>query len=237
MTIRILIIDDNEDFCAQAKIFLEARKHEVWVENDGHNAYETLEKVQPDIVVLDVQLLGHGDKTGFRICTQIAQTERYKTKRLGIILISKPYHSESDQIEGLVLGANDFLPKPFGLGLFETKICTLYSLLSINQQNTNVIEVGSLIIELDSRTVAVDGQAIEEKLANREFELLEYLASPPNTVRKRYDMLEDVWKDTHFEFGVVDRCIHGIRSKISPHERERFIETVHQVGYKLKTDG
>ncbi|MBV7340157.1 winged helix-turn-helix domain-containing protein [Chloroflexi bacterium TSY] len=115
------------------------------------------------------------------------------------------------------------------------KIRRLYSMLPSKQQD--LITVGNnIIIDRDSHTVIVDGKAVEG-LTRLEFSVLAYLASPPNTVRSRYNMLEDVWKSIDFGFGVVDKCIFGIRSKISPDNRERFIGTVHKVGYKLKVDG
>lgn len=233
MAVKILVVDDDRKFCQQLKTNLEAYAHQVWTESDGNKTFSLLEVVNPDIIILDVNL-ELDDKNGLDICGEIRQHPRYIDRSLGIILVSGHYIDEIDQLSGLQLGAYEYLVKPFAPMLLEAKVRILYSLL--NRPQSNKIQIGDdLTIYLDRRQVTVDGKPVE--LARREFDVLVYLAQPPDTVRSRYEILEHVYGGQDFENGAIDKCIHGIRSKISPTERERFIKASFGVGYRLSTEG
>lgn len=260
MTIKVLLIDDNANFCNQAKIYFKSRmnvQYNIIVETDGRKAEDVFNRERPDVVLLDVDLnLKEDGVNGFVICSQLSKTPQYSTRQFAIIMISAVYISTTDQIQGIELGAHDYLYKPIELPLLHTKIQRIYALLAIEHGGVPLndpINIGKrLTIHVRQRCVFVDNKKVE--LTKREFDVLAYLAQSPGDIHTRADLLEYVWKDDpgNFSSGVVDKTMLNIRKKLAcfstkalSNEEKRqfdlvhddFIVTKYGVGFTLRMDG
>ena len=203
----------------------------------GERAYDTFLVSQPDIVILDLMLPG---RDGYDICREIR-----KVSDTPIIMLTARTDT-LDKVVGLELGADDYVQKPFEpkellarvkavLRRVEKKEETV-SLVSETKETTEVVQYQGLTIDKARYAVLVDGQEIE--MPPKELELLFFLASHPNRVFTREQLLENVWGyDFYGESRTVDVHVKRIREKIEDVTRvvNWQIKTVWGVGYKFET--
>lgn len=228
----ILLVDDEETFCRQAGAYLESEGYQVVMECNADLILDLYQKIDPDIVVLDVDL-GHNLLDGRMLCASIVKTARYQQGSVGIILISGHYINTGDELAGFIVGADNYLTKPFELSQLAIRVSALsrrIHRLPVSRQLTS----GSLSIDLDSREVRIGNTTIQ--LSKLEFNVLAYLAESPGTVRTKSDLLESVWSTTHVENTAVPKCISLIRKKLAPGNPDGFIKTVYGVGYRFVGD-
>jgi len=226
----VLIIDDEIGFCSQAKDYFSGRGVKLTTESCGDKAFATISETNPDIVVLDVDL-GLRGTDGRGICAQLSRTSRYVQGSLGIIMISGHFIEPNDEVIGLEIGADNYLTKPFELDQLYARVVALGRRLGA--QDSNSLDLGNqMTIHFDKREVLFQGTLVP--LTRLEFNVIDYLAHPPDTVRTKSDMLENIWKTQHIEEGAIAKCISVIRKKLSPDTPELFIQTVYGVGYRLK---
>ncbi len=229
MTTRILLIDDDSRFCVETKEYLESKSFHVETETNGYKAMERLHQVEPDIVILDIALQKE-DINGFNICAEIRQQTKYEKGALGIVMISGHHSKYRNWARGLQQGADRYLVKPFEMDVLVEEINALQSLIA----GPNVLAIDeSLTIYFDERRITIAEKTVQ--LTKREFDVLAYLAKPPNKTRTRFELLENVWKAQDYTDGAVAKCIHLLRQKISPDEPSLYVESVRGVGYKLNT--
>lgn len=229
MTTKVLLIDDDSRFCAETKEYLESKSFLVETETDGHNAMQRLQETEPDIVILDIALQKE-DINGFNICAEIRRFSKYEKGTLGIVMISGHHSKYRNWARGLQQGADRYLVKPFELDVLVEEINALQSLIA----GPNVLVIDELLtIYFDERRVVLNSATIA--LTKREFDVLAYLAKPPNKTRTRFELLEQVWKAQDYTDGAVAKCIHHLRHKISPNNQNRYVESIRGVGYRLNT--
>lgn len=234
---KVLVVDDDPNIVEVLRLYFDKDGFAVISCLTGERAYDTFLVSQPDIVILDLMLPG---RDGYDICREIR-----KVSDTPIIMLTARTDT-LDKVVGLELGADDYVQKPFEpkellarvkavLRRVEKKEETL-SLVSETKETTEVVQYQGLTIDKARYAVLVDGQEIE--MPPKELELLFFLASHPNRVFTREQLLENVWGyDFYGESRTVDVHVKRIREKIEDVTRvvNWQIKTVWGVGYKFET--
>ncbi|MCG6200018.1 response regulator transcription factor [Psychromonas antarctica] len=222
----ILLVEDEQkiaDFICEG---LRAKSFNVTHCADGNQGFEIANNNKHDAIILDIGLPG---RDGLDILRSLRQTGNDTP-----IILLTARNELGDRVQGLEMGADDYLAKPFYV---EELSARLNALLRRHEGTSqHVVEVGSLQLDCISRSLNCHGQSVE--LSSREFSLLAHLMRSPNQVLTRGQLLEHVWG---YDFdpctNVVDVCIKRIRRKIASLERAGkmigAIESVRGTGYRL----
>lgn len=226
MAPKILLVDDEKDIVEFLQYNLEQEGFEVITAYDGKEAIEKME-FNPDLVILDVFM---PKMDGYEVCTKIRMMEVHKTTPV-IFLTAKS--SETDEIHGLNLGADDFIQKPISpkklIARVKSNLRKIETTAAASDSNT--IEIGPLIIDREQFVVILEGQKLI--FPKKEFEIISYLASNPGKVFDRDKILNDVWgSDIYVVERTIDVHVRKIREKLGKHGN--LIETVKGVGYRFK---
>jgi two-component system OmpR family response regulator len=219
---RILVVEDQDKFLSFIKKGLEEQGFAVDTTSDGDDAYAIASSTPYDLIVLDIMLPG-------RDGLSILRTLREEGNAVPVILLTART-GLNERIEGLNLGADDYLPKPFYIEELIARIHTIVRRSS--GHSANILRVNDLLLNLATRQVKRDTADIE--LTTREFSLLEYLMRSPGRVLSRLQICEHVW-NYDFDPGtnLVDVYIKRLRKKIDKNWDQKLIHTVRGVGYKL----
>ncbi|MDM5186352.1 response regulator transcription factor [Bacillus sp. DX4.1] len=225
--ISILITDDEVEIAELIGIHLEKEGYHVVKATDGEEAVRIIQSQPIDLVVLDIMM---PKMDGYEVTRQI----RMKHHMPIIFLSAKT--SDFDKVTGLVLGADDYMTKPFTpIELVARVNAQLRRFLTLNQpkveENKSVLEVGGVVIDPERRTVNVYGEQIE--LTPKEFDILYLLASHPKKVYSVENIFQQVWADDYYEGGnTVMVHIRTLRKKLGEDKRKnKLIKTVWGVGY------
>ncbi|WP_242225380.1 response regulator transcription factor [Bacillus cereus group sp. BfR-BA-01380] len=225
--ISILIADDEVEIAELIGIHLEKEGYHVVKATDGEEAVRIIQSQPIDLVVLDIMM---PKMDGYEVTRQI----RMKHHMPIIFLSAKT--SDFDKVTGLVLGADDYMTKPFTpIELVARVNAQLRRFLMLNQpkveENKSVLEVGGVVIDPERRTVNVYGEQIE--LTPKEFDILYLLASHPKKVYSVENIFQQVWADDYYEGGnTVMVHIRTLRKKLGEDKRKnKLIKTVWGVGY------
>lgn len=224
----ILIVDDEKPISDIIAFNLENEGYAISKAFDGEEAIEQFEKVQPDLVILDLML---PKMDGLEVCREIR-----KTSAVPIIMLTAK-DSEIDKVLGLELGADDYVTKPFSNRELIARVkanLRRNSQRELSKETLNEIEVGDLIVHQDAYIISKRGKEIE--LTHREFELFHYLAKHIGQVMTREHLLETVWGYDYFgDVRTVDVTIRRLREKIEDQpSHPTYIVTRRGVGYFLK---
>jgi two-component system, OmpR family, response regulator len=221
--LKVLLVEDDRKITAFVRKGLEAQGFVVDTCRDGDEGYALASSRPYDALVLDIMLPG---RDGLSILRNL----RERKVPLPVILLTA--RSElNERIEGLNLGADDYLTKPF---FVEELIARLHAVTRRASGATQGIRsVADLSMNLLTRQVTRDGTAIE--LTPREFNLLEYLLRSPGRVLTRVQICEQVW-DYHFDPGtnLVEVYIQRLRKKVDAGADVKLIETIRGVGYRIR---
>jgi len=225
---RILIVDDEVEIVRALQRSLVAHGYEVFTAHSGEEALEVWRASRPDVMLLDLGLPGI---SGLDVCQQVrAQSS------LPIIVLSVK-GAERDKVQALDLGADDYVPKPFGIDevLARIRVALRHSaMLSSGTQPR--FESGPLCVELAQRQVTLNGQ--EVKLTPTEYDLLKVLIQHKGKIMTRQMLLKEVWgagygADSHY----LHVYIGQLRRKIEPDPSSpRFILTIPGVGYRFSDE-
>ncbi len=209
---------------------LEAEGFEVQIAETGEEGLELIENDMPDLLLLDLILPGID---GLEVCRRI----RRKYDLPIIMLTAKD--DEIDAVIGLEVGADDYITKPFGTRELVARVRALLRRVKINREHTEPVEHISfpdLEIDIPRRSVLVQGEPVH--LTPKEFGLLVYLASKPNVVFEREEIIRDIWgrTDGGGDLRTVDTHVKRLRRKIEEGRAVPWsIATVWGVGYKFQT--
>lgn len=229
MTQRILVVDDDHLMVNVLRGYLEQAGYTVLTAYDGDTAMRLLRTERPDLAVLDLMLPG---RDGWAI-TRLVRSDA-TLAALPIILLTARV-DDSDKILGLELGADDYITKPFNAREVVARVAALLRRQKLDQLPAapRVLTAGGLRLDLDRRTLSVDGRPVE--LTRTEFCLLEALLEHPGYTLTRDDLLERAMGYAYEGMGrVLDTHIRNLRRKIEPDPNEPFyIRTVYGVGYRL----
>lgn len=230
---RILVVDDEERIRKLLKMYLEREGYLIDEAGDGITALEKAIQINYDLILLDLMLPGID---GIEVCNKLRETKSTPV----IMLTAKG--EEANRVQGFEVGADDYVVKPFSpreimyrvKAILKRASATAYLSPETNKTN-NVIVFDTLIIDNDAHRVTIDGK--EVGLTPKEYELLYYLASSPDKVFSREELLRDVWNYEFFgDLRTVDTHIKRLREKLSKisNEAAKMISTVWGVGYKLE---
>jgi len=220
---RVLVVEDQPKFLSFIQHGLEEQGMTVDAVADGDEAYELATSTPYDIIVLDIMLPG---RDGLSILRNL----RANGSNVPVILVTAR-SGLNEKVEGLNLGADDYLAKPFYIEELIARINTV--LRRSTGGSSNMVKVGDLVLDIAARNLNNGEKTVD--LTNREFSLLEYLMRSPDRVLSRTQICEHVW-DYHFDPGtnLVDVYVRRVRKKIDLDERPSFIESVRGVGYRLR---
>lgn len=221
--IRILLVDDEEDILEIVGYNLEQEGFEVLTAKNGKQAIKIAKKAQPQLIIMDVMM---PEIDGIEACECIrAIPELSQT----IITFLTARGEDYSQLAGFEAGADDYITKPIKPKLLISKIKALLRRLpSYERNNEDILYFNNLIINRVEYTITINGNEI--LLPKKEFELLSLLASLPNKVFKREEILEKVWGNDVVVGGrTIDVHIRKLREKIG----DDYFKTVKGVGYKF----
>ena len=225
---KVLIVEDDKNIASLERDYLEANGFVTDIELTGENGLKKALENDYDLIILDIMLPGID---GFEIC-RILRRE----KDTPILFVSAK-KDDIDKIRGLGLGADDYMVKPFSPSELVARVkahINRYERLSNKQQDrSEVIDVGGLRIDVKARRVFKDEN--EVILANKEFDLLLFLASNPNVVFSKDALFDKIWGfDSIGETSTVTVHINRLREKIETDtQKPRYIETVWGAGYRF----
>jgi DNA-binding response OmpR family regulator len=224
--ISILIADDEEEIADLIAIHLEKEGYHIIKVHDGQEAIHVIQTQSIDLLILDIMM---PKMDGYEVTRQIR--ELYN---MPIIFLSAKT-SDFDKVHGLVIGADDYITKPFTpIELVARVNAQLRRFMKLNQpkvDNKAILEYGGIVISPDQRTVLLYGENIE--LTPKEFDILYLLASHPKKVYSVENIFQQVWGDAYFEGGnTVMVHIRTLRKKLGEDKRKnKLIKTVWGVGY------
>lgn len=218
---KILIADDEPDILEIIQFNLQAEGYEVVTAKNGDEAIDMAKKNHPDLIILDVMMPG---KNGIDTCNILRSQPDFKDT---LIIFLSALSDESTEVRGLETGADDYLTKPISPKVLITKVNALFRRIH-KQEDTGIIKIGDLAIDREKFIVRYQDKDII--LARKEFELLALLASKPNKVFLRNEILNQVWGT---EVIVGDRTIDVHIRKIRQKLNLDCITTVKGVGYKF----
>ncbi len=225
MTARILTIEDDERIRSATRLALEDEGYVVVEAASGEEALEAFSAHPADVVLIDVMLPGID---GFDVCRAL---RRHSDVPIVMVTARDDTH---DVVAGLEAGADDYVTKPFVAKELSARIRALLRRVRTNDTGLAVLTFDTLAISPEAGTVQRDGEEIH--LTKTEFRLLCELASNPNKVLSREQLLDRVWGYGYFGDGrLVDVHVRRLRAKIEPDAAEpRYVVTVRGLGYKLQ---
>jgi len=232
---RILIVEDEVAIREFEAINLKRVGYDTIEAGSGEEALQIFDNDPEgfDIALLDVMMPG---MDGFTLCKEL----RSRSDSIGIIMLTAK-SQEMDKISGLMIGADDYVTKPFSPTELLARVDSLYRRVSKSkpgavQKPSTQLESGRFVLDLRSRTLSKDGRNIE--LTQIEFQIMEYFFANPDEPISRSTMLHKIWGDAYFgEEKIVDVNIRRLRMKIEEDSSEpKFIVTVWGMGYKWDTN-
>jgi DNA-binding response OmpR family regulator len=225
--VRVLVVEDERRLAAAVKRGLEAEGFVVDVAHDGISGLHMAREGGYDSVVLDIMLPG---LSGYRVCAQLRAEENWVP-----VLILSAKDGEYDQADGLDLGADDYLTKPFSYVVLAARLRALLRRGAVPRPA--VLRAGDL--SLDPATRAVRRGEVIVDLTAREFSLLEYLLRRAGQVVAKAELLAHVWDDPEeiADLNVVEVYIGYLRRKIDAPFGRHAVRTVRGAGYLLAADG
>ena len=221
---KVLIIEDEEEMLQNMKQTLEKEDYLVETATDYDSAFLKIGVYEYDCILLDISLPG---KNGLEILKEL------KKRRIsdGVIIVSAK-NSLDDKLEGLHLGADDYLPKPFHMAELNARIKAIFR--RRNLKGNTFIQIENLKIDIENRIAFIEG---EELLLNRkEFDILFYLTSNRNRLVNKTALAEHVWGD-HIDqtdsFDFIYSQIKNLRKKLKDHQAQVEVKAIYGIGYKL----
>lgn len=227
MARKVLIVEDESNIAELINLYLKKEGYETMVAGDGGKALELYRLFRPDLVLLDIML---PVMDGWAVCAKIRETSKVPI----IMLTAKG--EVFDRIQGLEMGADDYVVKPFEMKELIARINAVLRRTEIPNDTSKRLTFDKLVIDLDSYELIVDGKKIDTP--PKELELLYHLASTPNRVYTRNQLLDEVWGFDYFgDSRTVDVHIKRLREKVENVSDQWALKTVWGVGYKFELTG
>ncbi len=225
---KILIVDDDINICELLRLYLEKEGFTTKIANDGVAAIDTFKSENPDLMLLDIMLPG---LDGWQVCREI---RKFSDKPI-IMLTAKG--ETFDKVLGLELGADDYVTKPFDTKEIIARIKAVLRRSSNSgapQEKAKEVKFDRLSINLENYEMKVNGVQVDTP--PKELELIFHLASNPNRVFSRDQLLDEVWGfDYYGDSRTVDVHVKRLREKLEGVSDKWELKTVWGVGYKFET--
>jgi DNA-binding response OmpR family regulator len=223
---KILLIEDEPELQKSIEQYLEMEGNIVEISSDFHHAQEKISIYDYDCILIDITL---PNGSGLDLLKEI----KLKKSKAGIIIISAK-HSLDDKVNGLDLGADDYLPKPFHLSELNSRIKALMRRKSFD--GNLEISINEIIILPNERRVLIHNQDII--LTSKEYDLLLYFISNKNRVVSKSALAEHLWGDNsdrldNFDF--IYNHVKNLRKKLLEKKCEDYLQTIYGIGYNFKT--
>ena len=226
---KILVVDDDTNICELLRLYLTKEGYQVTVANDGEEGLEKFNAVKPDMVLLDVMM---PRMDGLEVCRRIRATN----SRIGIIMLTAR-SQEMDKVTGLMIGADDYVTKPFSPAELTARVDALMRRSGGSmEEHSGEISQPPFLLNTRNRTLEKNGKPV--KLTQVEYSIMRMFMENPGKALSREEILDLVWGRDYFgELKIVDVNIRRLRLKIEDDAQEpRYIATVWGTGYKWSTD-
>lgn len=229
----ILVVDDDPEVLGTLNRALNRQGYEVNTASSGYEALESLHTNIPDLIILDVMMPG---LNGFEVCERIRSNQAYD--QVPVLFLTAREHTD-DVVEGLDVGGDDYVTKPFELTELQARIRALLRRSERDALRTNaLIQIGSLLLDSDTCQVS-SGEDNAIQLTSTEHRLLRYLMEHTNQALSPSHLLEAVWgyPTNTGDPDLVRAHIRNLRSKLGKLDKsKKFIKTIHGVGYMINED-
>ena len=222
----VLIVEDERNIAELLRLYLEKEGYTTSIASDGGSAVELFRRLQPDLVLLDVMLPVLDGWSVLRTIRQEAQTPVIMLTARGEL---------SDKVSGLKMGADDYITKPFEMKevLARVEAVLRRGCPAEETQTGKKLTFDKLVVDLEAFELIVDGKKVDTP--PKEMELLFHLASSPNRVYTRNQLLDEVWGFDYFgDSRTVDVHIKRLREKLEGVSEQWSLKTVWGVGYKFE---
>ncbi|MCW2613446.1 MAG: two component transcriptional regulator, winged helix family [Frankiales bacterium] len=224
---RLLVVDDEPNILELLSVSLRFAGFEVATATNGVDALARARDFSPELVVMDVMMPG---LDGFEVARQL----RSSGDQVPVVFLTAKDATE-DRVQGLTLGGDDYVTKPFSLEEVVARIRAVLRRTSgrtVAQPSTSQLSFADIVLDDDTHEVWKAGEAVE--LSPTEFNLLRYLLQNPGRVLSKRQILEHVWNyDFHGDGNVVESYVSYLRKKVDTGE-PRLLHTVRGVGYVLR---
>ena len=226
---KILIVDDDTNICELLRLYLEKEGFSTEVVNDGLAAIDAFKSSNPDLILLDIMLPG---LDGWQICREIR-----KNSQTPIIMLTAKGET-FDKVLGLELGADDYIVKPFEpkevIARIKAVLRRISPVQAVSSNNVKEVSFDKLTINLTNYEWKVNDRFIDAP--PKELELIYHLASNPNRVYTRDQLLDEVWGFEYYgDSRTVDVHVKRLREKLEGVSDKWELKTVWGVGYKFET--
>lgn len=219
----ILIVEDEPNISDFVKGELEYEGYDVCVKEDGREGLEEALRNEYDLIILDVML---PSMNGFEIC------RRLKREKQSPVIMLSAKDSVMDKVNGLQIGADDYIAKPFAIEELLARIEVVFR--RQDSLNNSIVKFKDIVINKSSRSVKRNGNEIS--LTNKEYELLMILVDNKDKVVTREELLEKIWGYGYEpETNVTDVYVRYLRTKLNNENKEEYIQTVRSVGYIMRS--
>ena len=222
---KILVVDDERNIVELVRLYMEKEGFETVCAYTGDAALSKFREETPDLIILDLML---PETDGWQVCREIR-----KTSQVPIIMLTAKSDT-FDKVLGLELGADDYMTKPFEAKELLARVkAVLRRSEGQNKPSGGEVSFDKLSVNIDNYELYIDGEQVEAP--PKEIELLHFLASNPNRVYTREQLLEEVWGFDYFgDSRTVDVHIKRLREKLEGTEADWQLKTVWGVGYKFE---
>ena len=223
--IKIMIVDDDSNICELLRLYMEKEGYDTIVANDGKMAVDMFAANPADLILLDIML---PKLDGWQVCREIR-----KVSEVPIIMLTAK-GEVFDKILGLELGADDYVSKPFDTKEVVARVkAVLRRTVSDSEDNIKEVKFDKLTINLSNYEMIINGKQVDTP--PKELELIYHLASNPNRVYTRDQLLDEVWGfDYYGDSRTVDVHVKRLREKLEGVSDEWNLKTVWGVGYKFE---
>jgi two-component system alkaline phosphatase synthesis response regulator PhoP len=220
-----LVVDDEPQIVKVLRAYLEKAGFQVVTAGDGNSAVSIFRQSRPDFVILDLNLPG---MDGLDVCRTIRRDSNIP------ILMLTARVEEADRLIGLELGADDYVVKPFSPREVVARVRTIFRRISSETIKPEIIQAGSLTIDLGGHSVTRSSQSLE--LTPTEFAILVTLANQPKRVLSRMQIMEQAMGESFEGYErTIDAHVKNLRNKLEPNPKKpSYIHTVFGVGYKFE---
>lgn len=219
---KILVVEDEANISDFIKGELEYEGYNICVKADGRDGLEEALNNDYDLIILDIML---PSMNGFEVCRRLK-----KSKRTPIIMLSAK-DSVMDKVNGLQIGADDYIAKPFAI---EELLARIEVVFRRENNYSNILKFKDITIDTKSRVVKRNNEEIS--LTNKEYELLIILIENKDKVVTREELLDKIWGfDYEPETNVTDVYIRHLRTKLNSENKEEYIQTIRSVGYVMRS--
>ena len=226
MAVSVLIVEDDRNIAELLQMYLEKEGYAVTVAADGGQGLSKFRSIKPDLVLLDVMM---PVMDGWSVCKAIRAESQTP------IIMPTAKGETEDKVSGLRSGADDYITKPFEMkeGLARIEAVLRRTNGAAGEKKARRLTFDKLVIDMDAFELLVDGKRVDTP--PKEMELLYYLASSPNRVYTRNQLLDEVWGFDYFgDSRTVDVHVKRLREKLEHVSENWSLKTVWGVGYKFE---